>query len=286
MNTSITEKKCPNCGYYYHSGEIDEREIYSSPIITCKRCGILFWDPNRKEAALHGFSNKQKYQKVIKKIPQLILATLFMFACLFYIRRNNDNAILQIIYGILLLIGLYRLIQIFVKEPDNSPSRQLLYDESLSRLKDTEYLATLAKYDIRAKKLLNERKAGLPEHYAKRPGGEPLMRDDNNDDQKPSLDDNQEQIPEGTRITREAKKTIVPPIVEEDTQSVGNHSCMTSKDYSSYCRIEESQSPVKPQETINEARKLDKSHPNFCTRCGSPLNSDDDFCGHCGARVR
>ena len=48
-------------------------------------------------------------------------------------------------------------------------TQQKEYDESMKRLQDINYLSRLAKVDSLAKKLLEERKNGELEHYAKRP---------------------------------------------------------------------------------------------------------------------
>ena len=48
-------------------------------------------------------------------------------------------------------------------------ARQRDYDASKERLKDTNYLASLAKHDSLAARLLKERRGGQIEHYAERP---------------------------------------------------------------------------------------------------------------------
>jgi len=176
MATYVT-KKCPHCGYIYQLPHGGEQRKYGCPYQTCTRCYKSYWDTYIKEPALYGYENSYETRQSIKRAIVIILYTpfaSFMLGIGIYLLLMGE-----MIGLFCLAVGGYIVWEIgsHIKQKiddnrhwgDIIKNRQIDYDKSIARLKDTNYLTALSKYDKLAKKLLEERINGAVEHYAKRP---------------------------------------------------------------------------------------------------------------------
>lgn len=176
MATYVT-KKCPHCGYAYQVFQSGEQRQYGSPYKTCAKCFNHYWDTDIVEPALHGFENAYETGQSIKRAIAMILYTpmalLILGGSIWLLIEGEMLGIFGLAMGgfIAWVIGSHIKGKIDAKKhwDDIVRNRQLEYDKSMERLKDTNYLTALASFDKRAKKLLDERTNGDTEHYAARP---------------------------------------------------------------------------------------------------------------------
>ncbi len=170
-------KKCPHCGYAYQILESGDQRKYGCPYQTCMRCHKSYWDKDIKEPALHGYENFYETRKGITTGISLIIYVLigilmFSYGILFVMEQEMIG-FFAIAMGALCVWGIVSYIKQKIYDEkhrdDIIANQQRDYDMSMARLKDTNYLTALAKYDVLAKKLLKERINGDIEHYAKRP---------------------------------------------------------------------------------------------------------------------
>lgn len=176
MATYVT-KKCPHCGYAYQFMQGGDQRKYGCPYKICERCNNPYWDTDIKEPALYGYENLHETMESVSQGCTLFIYIPFVIIALFggiYLLLNAE------IIGIFLLalggINAYIICSYLKRKKDEITNRdeiiktqQKEYDESMKRLQDINYLSRLAKVDSLAKKLLEERKNGELEHYAKRP---------------------------------------------------------------------------------------------------------------------
>lgn len=176
MATYVT-KKCPHCGYAYQIHQSGEQRKYGCPHITCIRCSNSYWDKDIKEPALHGYQNAYEVRQSISRILTILLygsisLILLIKGLSVVFDGAMDGLILIAIGGLgIWIIGSYikRKIDENNRLDEIATSQRKEYDASIERLKDSNYLAALANYDSKAKKLLFERINCMEEHYANRP---------------------------------------------------------------------------------------------------------------------
>lgn len=174
MATYVT-KKCPYCGHIYQNFQSGEQRKYGCPLLTCARCNESFWDDDIKEPALHGYHNAYEEKQSAKRgITMVIYVPIALFMLLIGVFMLSEGEMMMGLF--LLAFGIFPLWTIFSYYKSKSDNANLIlsvqrhdYDESMIRLKNTDYLTALAKHDSFAKDLLEERIEGMEEHYATRP---------------------------------------------------------------------------------------------------------------------
>ncbi len=176
MATYVT-KKCPHCGYAYQVFQSGEQRKYGCPYKTCAKCFKHYWDADIVEPALHGYENsyetRQSINRVIVMVLYIPMALLMLGGGISLLTEGEMLGLFCLAMAgfIAWAIGSHIKGKIDDKRhwDDIVRNRQLEYDKSMERLKDTNYLTDLANFDKRAKKLLDERMNGDIEHYANRP---------------------------------------------------------------------------------------------------------------------
>ncbi len=170
-------KKCPHCGFKYQVLKSGEQRKYGCPYKICAKCFKYYWDTDIVEPALHGYENSYETGQKIRRAIAMILcipAALLMFGCGILVLLAGDmEGLFFLACGVFIMLVIGSHIKDNIDEKrhwdDIITNRQIDYDKSIERLKDTNYLTALANFDKRAKKLLNERMNGDIEHYANRP---------------------------------------------------------------------------------------------------------------------
>lgn len=174
-------KKCPHCGKTYQFAQSGEQRKYGSPFIRCLRCKNVFVDKDISEPALHGFwieeDTSGKWKGVVASFVILLAALLAIGSGIYLLVSSGDEIDIGnvgvLLFGVALLMPYLMLIHDKVYKKTHREKmireKQELYDASMKRLEDTEYLRALALVDSLAKDLLYEREHGQKERYAMRP---------------------------------------------------------------------------------------------------------------------
>ena len=171
-------KKCPHCGYKYQTHQAGDQRKYGCPCQTCARCSGVYWDKDIKEPALYGYKNFHETKETILRGILLlfsgIIGVCFIVEGIFFIFETGE-----IIWIFELIVGSFFVWIIYSHfkqkkydkqhKTDLILSQQKEYDASMKRMRDTNYLKALACFDLRARKLLDERENGMKENYAERP---------------------------------------------------------------------------------------------------------------------
>lgn len=176
MGTYVT-KKCPHCGHTLQFMRREEPRKYGCPCKICTNCKKPYLDTDIKEPALYGYINLYEIStKVLGSIACLIFcvgAIAFLVMGIFALISGELLGLLSILIAGIFISGVVNFVKKIIYHVKHKKeilsSAQIEFDESMIRLKDTDYLTALAENDLRAKKLLFERKHGYTEHYAKRP---------------------------------------------------------------------------------------------------------------------
>ena len=170
-------KKCPHCGFAYQVFKSGDQRKYGCPYKMCPMCSKYFWDTDIVEPALHGYENSYETKQSINRAITIILyipaALLMLIGGIFSLIYGMMIGIVGIVMGAIIIFIMVLYFKQKINDRKNMDAiiaeRKLEYDKSMERLKDTTYLTELAKFDKRAKELLNERINGYTEHYARRP---------------------------------------------------------------------------------------------------------------------
>lgn len=176
MAIKIT-KKCPYCGLTYRYSTYGDQRLYGSPYKTCIKCLNHFWDKDIVEPALYGFENLYETGRSIMNALILILyapvGLLMLGGGIWLLTIGKNYGLLFLALGGFITWAISSDIKDKINNKKNRESiirdRQVQYDNSMKRLNDTNYLAAIANFDRKAKKLLHERINGEEEHYAPRP---------------------------------------------------------------------------------------------------------------------
>ena len=165
--------RCPRCQRSIER-EIPEKggAIPGSPFRRCPDCGRLYFDEAYAEPALAFYSEKQPRFSFIK----IVYAALPTMGALLYLKAwrsgENPNArVPAIVFSLLalFLIGVlvHEIVTYFRRRKAHQASRALLEGESgalspelresLERLRDTEYLKALEKYEIEVPRFFKDR---------------------------------------------------------------------------------------------------------------------------------
>lgn len=170
-------KRCPHCGHAYQVLKSGEQRKYGCPYKTCMKCGKSYWDKDIKEPALHGYENTYEDMQSIRTVITILIygtmGVLLLGGGFYLVIGGELGGLFLVAMGgsITWIIGSH-----FKEKLDDMKrrdkiiaARQREYDESIARLKDSNYLTALATHDSRAKKVLYERMNRMEEHYAERP---------------------------------------------------------------------------------------------------------------------
>ena len=166
-----TTKKCPYCGRAYQILQMGDQRDYGCPLKICERCKKVFFDSDIKEPALYGYNNAYEKYRIVRNFIIIIVHLMASIGCI-YLGIETD-------YPIIFLIPLFNIIVIVIyliklldekrNKEDIIEHQRIEWDESYDRLKNTEYLEALSKFDNKAGILLQQRQSGEEEKYAERP---------------------------------------------------------------------------------------------------------------------
>lgn len=174
-------KKCPHCGRTYQYAQSGEQRKYGSPFIRCPRCQNVFVDKDISEPALHGFWIEEDtggmWKGVVASFMILPVALLSIGSGIYLLLFSGDEidigSVGALLVGVALLMPYLILIHDKIYKRTHREKiireKQIIYDASMKRLEDTDYLRALAQVDSLAKDLLYERENGKKERYAMRP---------------------------------------------------------------------------------------------------------------------
>jgi len=130
---------CPHCGKTVEKGT-DRTTRYGSPFRTCHFCHQTYIDNGYKEA---GLLSKTDFKRIAA--PWGLLSCLFFAVLVLSVGVKYGIALMLIIGGVLLFIGLLPFIIFMAYNPDKDESLQKEIKESYKRLKDPDYVISLRK---------------------------------------------------------------------------------------------------------------------------------------------
>ena len=170
-------KKCPHCGHTFQLLKRQEPRKYGCPLKMCTKCYKPYFDTDIKEPALYGYTNLYEIFNRIIGIPVAVIfaigAIAFFIGGVYILISGEIIGLFSFLISGIFIYLIVRLIKRIVYYTKNRNDiildKQIDFDDSITRLKNTDYLTSLAECDYRAKNLLIKRKKGYPERYAKRP---------------------------------------------------------------------------------------------------------------------
>lgn len=148
MKANFVEWDCPQCGK--KNREACGTWIYGSPIRNCKYCSTEYLDKRWREVAIDGYdprtSNSSFYLKGTLGFGALALIALLVMMFTITTRGYYHTTNVLILFGGVLGAVLCLIMFLRIKFGFEAKSQQKYLDESISRLKDPEYVKKLMDY--------------------------------------------------------------------------------------------------------------------------------------------